>query len=77
MKKLNLEAFKALQVTATEKIEGGLYRITGSGKGTVDFLWDSGVDECDISTVGLGWGSGWNGSGNDPYVGMSGSPIRP
>ena len=31
MKKLNLEAFKALQVTATEKIEGGL-KVTGSGK---------------------------------------------
>ena len=66
MKKLNLEAFKALQVTATEKIEGGL-KVTGSGKGTVDLLWDSGHQDCDVPTSSLGLAY-WDGSGRDPYL---------
>jgi hypothetical protein len=69
--RLSLQEFKEFQVSNTIELKGGANgRITGSGSGTVDLEWESGHIECDVSTQRLGWGAGWDGTGNDPYVGL-------
>ncbi|MBK8656174.1 MAG: hypothetical protein IPN20_20195 [Haliscomenobacter sp.] len=71
--KLSLQDFKDFQVSKIHVVKGGVIGsngiITGSGVGTVDLEWESGHIECDVSTQGLGWGAGWDGTGEDPYVG--------
>jgi hypothetical protein len=68
VKKLNLKDFEEFKVASTNHLQGGA-RITGSGVGTVDIEWDNGDIDCDKSTQEI-WGhGGWDGSGNDPYVG--------
>lgn len=69
--KLSLQDFAEFQVSSSKKLKGGAFNgiITGSGVGTVDLDWEYGTPECDVSTSDLGWGAGWDGNGDDPYIG--------